>query len=78
MPQGKPAKNLPTLMLPHGGPQYRDSEAFDYWPQFFANKGYAVLQMNFRGSPGEGFAHRDAGLQKWGKEMQDDTQDGAL
>ena len=64
-------------MLPHGGPIHRDSNAFDYWAQFFANKGYAVLQMNFRGSTGYGYTHRQAGLQKWGKEMQDDVEDGA-
>jgi len=78
LPKGKNAKQLPTIIFPHGGPQARDSAAFDYWAQFFAHKGYAVLQMNFRGSVGEGFAHRDAGLKKWGKEMQDDIQDGAL
>lgn len=77
LPQGKPAKNLPTLMFPHGGPIARDNAAFDYWSQFFANKGYAVLQMNFRGSSGQGLAHRNAGLAKWGKEMQDDVEDGA-
>ncbi len=78
LPKGQKPKKLPTIIFPHGGPQARDSNAFDYWSQFFANKGYAVLQMNFRGSTGEGFAHRNAGLQKWGKEMQDDIQDGAL
>jgi dipeptidyl aminopeptidase/acylaminoacyl peptidase len=77
LPNNKPAKNLPTLMFPHGGPIARDSHAFDYWAQFFANKGYAVLQMNFRGSAGQGLSHRNAGLGKWGKEMQDDIEDGA-
>jgi dipeptidyl aminopeptidase/acylaminoacyl peptidase len=77
LPKDKPAKNLPTLMFPHGGPIARDNAAFDYWSQFFANKGYAVLQMNFRGSSGQGLAHRNAGLAKWGKEMQDDIEDGA-
>jgi dipeptidyl aminopeptidase/acylaminoacyl peptidase len=70
-------KNLPTIIFPHGGPQARDDKAFDYWVQFFANKGYAVLQMNFRGSDGQGIALRDAGLKRWGKEMQDDIEDGA-
>ncbi|WP_339614706.1 S9 family peptidase [uncultured Gilvimarinus sp.] len=78
LPKGKKAKKLPTILFPHGGPQARDSAAFDYWAQFFANQGYAVLQMNFRGSVGEGFSHRNAGLKKWGQEMQDDIQDGAL
>jgi dipeptidyl aminopeptidase/acylaminoacyl peptidase len=77
LPKNKPAKNLPTLMFPHGGPIARDNAAFDYWTQFFANRGYAVLQMNFRGSAGQGLSHRNAGLAKWGKEMQDDIEDGA-
>jgi dipeptidyl aminopeptidase/acylaminoacyl peptidase len=76
-PIGQKGK-LPTLMFPHGGPHSRDSAAFDYWAQFFASKGYAVLQMNFRGSQGHGHAFFKAGLQNWGKEMQDDVQDGAL
>lgn len=77
LPKGRPDKKLPALMFPHGGPIARDSEAFDYWAQFFASKGYAVLQMNFRGSTGQGFSHMQAGLKKWGKEMQDDVEDGA-
>jgi len=76
-PKNKPAKNLPTLVFPHGGPIARDNDAFDYWAQFFANKGYAVLQMNFRGSDGQGIELRNAGLKNWGKEMQDDIEDGA-
>lgn len=77
LPRTGPQKNLPTLMFPHGGPWARDSGSFDYWVQFFANKGYAVLQMNFRGSDGLGFAFRDAGLKSWGTTMQDDVEDGA-
>ncbi len=77
LPKGGTGKKLPTLMFPHGGPQSRESEAFDYWSQFFASKGYAVLQMNFRGSAGQGLSHMKAGLKKWGKEMQDDIEDGA-
>lgn len=76
-PKNKPAKSLPTLVFPHGGPIARDNDAFDYWTQFFVNKGYAVLQMNFRGSDGQGIELRNAGLKKWGKEMQDDIEDGA-
>src|SRR5690625_6144669 len=68
---------LPTLMFPHGGPHSRDAGAFDYWAQYFASKGYAVLQMNFRGSTGQGYSFFQAGLQNWGKEMQDDIEDGA-
>ncbi|MCF2948033.1 S9 family peptidase [Paraglaciecola aquimarina] len=78
LPKNVKAQNLPTLMFPHGGPIGRDSKSFDYWAQFFANRGYAVLQMNFRGSSGQGLTFRNSGLKKWGKEMQDDIQDGAL
>lgn len=77
LPKTGPQKNLPTLMFPHGGPMARDNDGFDYWTQFFANKGYAVLQMNFRGSDGQGIELRNAGLKNWGKEMQDDVEDGA-
>jgi len=77
LPHGEVKNNLPTIVFPHGGPQARDSKAFDYWMQFFASKGYAVLQMNFRGSDGQGIIHRSAGLKNWGKEMQDDIEDGA-
>lgn len=77
LPKNGPQKNLPTLMFPHGGPHARDNDAFDYWAQFFASKGYAVLQMNFRGSDGQGIELRNAGLKNWGKEMQDDVEDGA-
>lgn len=77
LPKTGGQKNLPTLMFPHGGPIARDSETFDYWTQFFASKGYAVLRMNFRGSDGQGIEFRNAGLKNWGKEMQDDVEDGA-
>lgn len=75
-PNGK-AKDLPAIMLPHGGPHARDSGQFDPIAQFLASRGYAVLQMNFRGSAGHGIEFRNAGLRSWGKEMQDDIQDGA-
>jgi len=78
LPNNVERKPLPTLMFPHGGPISRDSKAFDYWAQFFASRGYAVLQMNFRGSAGQGFEFRNSGLKKWGKEMQDDIEDGAI
>ena len=75
-PNGVEAKNLPTIIFPHGGPIGADSNSFDYWAQFFANKGYAVLRMNFRGSSGYGFEFMQAGLQGWGLEMQSDVEDG--
>ncbi|MDO3387646.1 prolyl oligopeptidase family serine peptidase [Gilvimarinus sp. SDUM040013] len=77
-PKGKEAKNLPTVVFPHGGPMYHNSHTFDYMTQFMVSKGFAVLRMNFRGSTGKGVAFRNAGLKNWGKEMQDDVQDGAL
>lgn len=77
LPKDVPAKKLPTIMFPHGGPMARDNKSFDYWAQFFANRGYAVLQMNFRGSDGQGINLRNSGLRKRGKEMQDDIEDGA-
>lgn len=76
LPKGN-GKNLPTIIFPHGGPIARDDDDFDYWTQYFANKGYAVLQMNFRGSAGQGLELRNAGLKNWGMEMQDDIEDGA-
>ena len=62
-------------MLPHGGPESYDSIGFDYMAQFFAQKGYLVIQPNFRGSTGFGYHFRDAGRGKWGREMQDDITD---
>ncbi len=77
LPLDSTGKNLPTIIFPHGGPISRDDDSFNYWSQYLANKGYAVLQMNFRGSAGQGLAFRNAGLKNWGKEMQDDIEDGA-
>jgi len=69
-------KSLPMIVLPHGGPESYDNMAFDWMAQFFARKGYLVLQPNFRGSTGFGYDFRDAGRGKWGKEMQHDISDG--
>lgn len=69
------AKNLPFIVLPHGGPYARDSERFDYFAQFFATRGYGVLQMNFRGSEGFGKEFADAGRSNW-VVMQEDVEDG--
>lgn len=71
-------ENLPLLVLPHGGPESYSKISFNWLAQFFASKGYVVLQPNFRGSSGFGYAFRDAGRGKWGKEMQDDVSDGVL
>ncbi len=62
--------------MPHGGPDARDVVGFDWWAQFLANRGYAVLQPNYRGSKGYGRKFTEAGLQQWGLKMQDDISDG--
>lgn len=74
--KGKPAKNLPLIVLPHGGPQASDSIGFDWWSQALASRGYVVLQPNFRGSDGYGQAFVEAGYGQWGRKMQTDLSDG--
>lgn len=75
-PKGSPGKNLPLIVHPHGGPHGpRDYWAFNPEVQFLANRGYAVLQMNYRGSGGYGNAFERAGYRKWGTAMQDDLTD---
>ena len=73
LPKGIPGKNLPTIIFPHGGPWGRDVWGYNPYAQFFANRGYAVLSMNFRGSAGYGKKFIDAGNNEWGKKMQDDV-----
>jgi dipeptidyl aminopeptidase/acylaminoacyl peptidase len=72
LPRGVAAKNLPLVIVPHGGPWARDEWGYDPWAQFLANRGYAVLQPNFRGSTGYGKKFLDAGNKQWGDRMQDD------
>ena len=67
-------KNLPFIILPHGGPYGRDAKRFDYFAQFFASRGYGVMQMNFRGSEGYGKSFKEAGRDNW-LIMQDDVED---
>lgn len=76
IPKGKQAKNLPTVVLVHGGPRARDNQMFDSTVQFLASRGYAVLQPNFRGSAGFGQKFANAGRHQWGGVMQDDVTDG--
>jgi dipeptidyl aminopeptidase/acylaminoacyl peptidase len=76
LPQGRPAKGLPLVVLAHGGPASRDDPGFDWWAQALASRGYAVLQPQFRGSTGFGEAHRNAGFGQWGRKMQSDLSDG--
>ncbi len=72
LPKGGPAKNLPTIVFPHGGPWARTSWGFSNYAEFLANRGYAVLQPNFRGSTGYGKKFLNAGNRQWGDLMQDD------
>jgi len=76
LPKGVPAKNLPTIMMPHGGPWGRDTWGYFSYAQFAANRGYAVLLPNFRGSTGYGKRFLDAGNKQWGDKMQDDITFG--
>ena len=73
LPKGIPGKNLPTIIFPHGGPWGRDFWGYNGYAQFFANRGYAVMSMNFRGSTGYGKKFLDAGNKEWGRLMQDDV-----
>ncbi len=75
-PQGLGASNLPLIVLPHGGPEGRDDMSFYYWANFYAARGYAVYQPNFRGSDGYGFSYRQAGFGEWGRKMQSDITEG--
>jgi dienelactone hydrolase len=77
LPKGVAPKNLPMIMLPHGGPWARDAWGYDPYTQFLANRGYAVLQPNFRGSAGYGKRFLNAGNKEWGfGAMQHDLTDG--
>jgi dipeptidyl aminopeptidase/acylaminoacyl peptidase len=77
LPKGVEARNLPAVIVPHGGPWYRDSWGYNSFAQFLANRGYVVLQPNFRGSTGYGKKFIDAGNKQWGNKMQDDVTWGA-
>jgi len=76
LPLGKDPKNLPVIVNPHGGPWVRDVWGYNPEVQLLANRGYAVLQMNYRGSTGYGRQFWEASFKQWGKTMQDDITDG--
>jgi dipeptidyl aminopeptidase/acylaminoacyl peptidase len=76
LPKGVAAEKLPVVVNPHGGPWARDVWTFNPEVQFLANRGYAVLQMNFRGSTGYGRQFWEASFGQWGLKMQDDVTDG--
>ncbi|MFC1703752.1 alpha/beta fold hydrolase [Candidatus Omnitrophota bacterium] len=75
LPTGREGNNLPLVLLVHGGPWSRDSWGYDAEVQWLANRGFAVLQVNFRGSSGFGKKFLNAGIQEWGRKMQDDLTD---
>ena len=76
LPVGSDGKNLPFVVHPHGGPWARDSWGYNSEVQFLANRGYAIFQMNFRGSTGYGRKFWESSFKQWGKTMQDDITDG--
>ena len=76
LPVGSGGKNLPFVVHPHGGPWARDSWGYNSEVQFLANRGYAIFQMNFRGSTGYGKKFWESSFKQWGKTMQDDITDG--
>ncbi len=79
LPQGcslDTAKQLPVVVIPHGGPWARASWGYSSEVQFLCNRGYAVLQMNYRGSTGYGRKFLEASYKQWGQKMQDDISDG--
>jgi dipeptidyl aminopeptidase/acylaminoacyl peptidase len=75
LPPGREPKDLPLVVLPHGGPATRDTARFDWWSQALASQGYAVLKPNFRGSD-LGWEFMSAGFGQWGRKMQTDLSDG--
>ena len=76
LPVGTNGKNLPVVVNPHGGPWARDRWGYNSDVQFLANRGFAVFQMNFRGSTGYGREFWEISFKEWGKSMQDDITDG--
>jgi dipeptidyl aminopeptidase/acylaminoacyl peptidase len=76
LPVGVKAEKLPVIINPHGGPWARDSWGFNPEIQFLANRGYAVLQMNYRGSTGYGRKFWESSFKQWGRTMQNDITDG--
>ena len=75
LPREREPKNLPVIIMPHGGPFARDEESFDWWTQYLAELGYAVIQPNYRGSSGYGRDFSALGEGEWGLKMQDDLND---
>lgn len=76
VPAGAQKTNMPLIVLPHGGPESRSDQSFDWWSFFYAARGYIVYEPNFRGSDGYGFDFRAAGYGEWGRKMQSDVTEG--
>jgi dipeptidyl aminopeptidase/acylaminoacyl peptidase len=76
VPVGEPERNLPLILFPHGGPFANDTWNYDPWVQFFASRGYAVFQPQFRGTTGFGRQYVERGYGEFGRGMQDDLDDG--
>ena len=76
LPKSDRTEQLPVIVVVHGGPWARDNWAYDPEAQFLTNRGYAVLQVNFRGSTGYGRRFWEASFKQWGKNMQNDISDG--
>ncbi len=76
LPLNSSGKNLPVVVVPHGGPGQRNTWGFNAEVQFLANRGYAVFQVNYRGSTGYGKNFYVAGFKQWGRKVQDDIDDG--
>lgn len=76
IPNNTNSKNLPVVLNVHGGPWWRDNWGFNPEVQFLANRGYAVLQINFRGSTGYGRKFLESSFKQWGQTMQNDLSDG--
>lgn len=74
VPAGRKGK-LPLIVMPHGGPFARDNESWDWWTQFLADRGYVVIQPNYRGSSGYGTEFTKKGEGQWGLAMQNDLDD---
>jgi dipeptidyl aminopeptidase/acylaminoacyl peptidase len=75
LPPGREPRNLPVIVMPHGGPSARDDESWDWITQFLADRGYLVVQPNYRGSSGYGTRFAELGRGEWGRKMQDDLDD---
>ncbi len=75
VPNGSDGKNLPLVINPHGGPWARNFWGYNPETQFLANRGYAVIQVNFRGSTGFGMDHLQSSWKQWGQAMQNDVTD---